>query len=236
MIIAWITIIGVTVGALLPIVNPFSTAPVFVAVTRGMSQERRAQQGKLAAIYMCCVLIGSLLIGVVVLEFFGVSLPALRIAGGLVIARLGFAMLSPEPVDELPKEQQREALSMSDIAFTPIAMPLLSGPGSIAVTISIATEATSVYEYTGVAVGIVIVAFISWLILRFASQVVGYMGATGVMVMTRMMGLLLVGIGVQFVGNGLLELFTSDVAVQRLYDAFRMDPALLPEFVPEGSP
>jgi len=198
-----------------------------------MSQQRRLQQGRLAALYMCGVLIVSLLAGVLILEFFGVSLPALRIAGGLVIARLGFAMLNPEPASELPENQQQEALSMTDIAFTPIAMPLLSGPGSIAVTISIATEAEYLHQYTGVAVGIAICAFISWLVLRFASEVVDYMGATGVTVMTRLMGLLLVGVGVQFVGNGFIELITAEDVVQLIYESYPVDRSTI-EMPPEG--
>ncbi len=152
MLIDWFTVIGVTIGALLPIVNPFSTAPVFVAVTQGMSRQKRYQQARRASVYMCLVLLCTLALGVLVLEFFGISLPALRVAGGLVVARLGFSMLSPEPEAELPEERQEEALSMTDIAFTPIAMPLLSGPGSIAVTVSIATEAESWQQYLGGAV------------------------------------------------------------------------------------
>jgi multiple antibiotic resistance protein len=220
MLVDWFTIVGVTVGALLPIANPFSAAPVFSAVTAGMPRQRRYQQGRQAAIYMACVLLVSLAAGVLILEFFGVSLPALRIAGGLVIARLGFSMLNPDPVSELSEEEEQEAMSMKDIAFTPIAMPLLSGPGSIAVTISIATEAEYFQEYFGVAIGIVIVAAISWLVLRFSSSIVDYMGATGITVMTRLMGLLLVGVGVQFVVNGAVELVTSDEIVQEFYQAF----------------
>jgi len=223
MLIDWFTIIGVTVGALLPIANPFSTAPVFVAVTKGMTTQHRYQQARRAGIYMTAVLLAALLAGVVVLEFFGISLPALRMAGGLVIARLGFSMLNPAPESELPEEQQQEALGMTDVAFTPIAMPLLSGPGSIAVTISIATEAEAIQEYFGVAIGICVVAFISWLVLRFASRIVDYMGSTGVLVMTRIMGLLLVGVGVQFVANGFIELITDDQVARQIFEAYPED-------------
>ena len=105
----WLTLIGVTFGALLPIANPFSTAPVFVAISRRMSHSRRKQQARMAGLYMAMVLLVSLLAGALILEFFGISLPALRIAGGLVIARIGFSMLNPEPEEKLPEKDQKEA-------------------------------------------------------------------------------------------------------------------------------
>ena len=112
----------------------------------------------MAAIYMAVVLLVSLLAGALILELFGISLPALRIAGGLVIARIGFSMLNPEPEEKLPEEDQKEALDKRDVAFTPIAMPMLSGPGSIAVTISMATSVDRPVDYVAVGIGILIVA------------------------------------------------------------------------------
>ncbi|MEE4186601.1 MAG: MarC family NAAT transporter [Gammaproteobacteria bacterium] len=210
MLSSWFALVGLTVGSLLPIANPFSTAPVFVALTRRMRREHRLNQAYKACFYMACVLLATLLVGALVLEFFGISLPALRIAGGLIIARLGFNMLTPGPADdELTAGEQQEAEDRRDIAFTPIAMPLLSGPGSIAVTISAATEVDNALEYVAVAVGIVLVAGVSWLVLRSATRVVGYLGVSGVTVLTRLMGLVLVGIGVQFVATGFVELITD---------------------------
>lgn len=220
MLYDWLTLIGVTFGALLPIANPFSTAPVFVAITRQMSHAHRWQQARLAAIYMAAVLLVSLLAGALILEFFGISLPALRIAGGLVIARIGFSMLNPEPEERLPEEDQKEALDKRDIAFTPIAMPMLSGPGSIAVTISMATSVTRPRDYLAVGVGIVIVAFLSWLVLRSSTRIVDFLGSTGVNVLTRIMGLILVCIGIQFIATGIFELVTDPGVVKAIYEAY----------------
>jgi len=211
----WLTLIGVTFGALLPIANPFSTAPVFVAITRQMGHAHRWQQARMAAIYMAAVLLVSLLAGALILEFFGISLPALRIAGGLVIARIGFSMLNPEPEEKLPEEDQKEALDKRDVAFTPIAMPMLSGPGSIAVTISMATSVERPIDY--VAVGI---AFLSWLILRSSTRIVDFLGSTGVNVLTRLMGLILVCIGIQFIATGVFELVTDPEVVRSIYEAY----------------
>ena len=216
----WLTLIGVTFGALLPIANPFSTAPVFVAITRQMGHAHRWQQARMAAIYMAAVLLVSLLAGALILEFFGISLPALRIAGGLVIARIGFSMLNPEPEEKLPEEDQKEALDKRDVAFTPIAMPMLSGPGSIAVTISMATSVERPIDYVAVGIGILIVAFLSWLILRSSMRIVDFLGSTGVNVLTRLMGLILVCIGIQFIATGVFELVTDPEIVRAIYEAY----------------
>lgn len=221
MIYDWLVLVGATIGALLPIANPFSTAPVFVSLTRQMTPARRAQQARMAGIYMISVLVGALLIGAAVMLFFGISIPALRIAGGLVVARVGFAMLNPEPEEELSDESKREALDKRDIAFTPIAMPLLSGPGSIAVTISIATEVDRPLEYVSVAVGIVVVALISWVILRGSTRVVKVLGVTGMNVITRLMGFILVCIGVQFIATGLVEAITHELVVAAVMQAYQ---------------
>ena len=220
MFVDWLTLSGVTFGALLPIANPLSTAPVFVAISRRMSDARRKQQARMAGIYMAVVLLVSLLAGALILEFFGISLPALRIAGGLVIARIGFSMLNPEADEKLPEKDQKAALDMREIAFTPIAMPMLSGPGSIAVTISMATEVDRPPEYVAVGAGILIVAFFSWLVLRSSTRIIGFLGSTGVNVLTRLMGLILVCIGIQFITTGVFELITDLESVQAIWEAY----------------
>ena len=110
---------------------------------------------------------------------------------------------------------------MSDIAFTPIAMPLLSGPGSIAVTIAIATEVERPREYLAVAVGIVVVAFIAWLVLRSAGGIAQYIGTTGTEALERVMGFLLTCIGVQFVMSGLYEAVLDPAVIGPLLESIR---------------
>lgn len=210
---------GVTIGALLPIANPFSTAPVFAALTHDYERSARLQQAYLAAVYMACVLLVSLIGGALILKFFGISMPALRIAGGLIVARIGFSMLTPEPERPLSKRDQAESAEKDAIAFSPIAMPLLSGPGSIAVTISMATSADSVLDLIPIGIGIIIVALISWVVLRSSVVVVEALGRTGVNALTRLMGLILVCIGVQFVANGTVELLSATSVVETINDA-----------------
>lgn len=221
MVAEWFILIGGTFGALLPIANPFSAAPVFVSVTHGMTNSRRNEQARMAAIYTFCVLVGALLVGSVIMNFFGISIPALRIAGGLVVAKVGFAMLNPNSGENLPDASKKEALDARDIAFTPIAMPLLSGPGSIAVTISMATHVDRTIEYAAVAIGIALLAVASWITLRFSMKVVKFLGVTGMNALTRLMGFILVCIGVQFIAIGFIEAITNENIAEAILNAYR---------------
>jgi multiple antibiotic resistance protein len=188
-----------TFVGLLPIANPFSTAVVFLAITPHLSEERKRSQAKMAAVYMTAILLVFLLAGAYIMSFFGISLPGVRIAGGLIVSRIGFAMLDPhEDEKDLEPEEKDEALTMKDLAFTPLAMPMLSGPGAIAMTLSMATEAGAPGEFLGIGIGIFMVAVVSWLVLRESRRVVRVMGPTGINAMSRIMGFLLVAVGVQF--------------------------------------
>lgn len=202
-------VLGTFVG-LLPIANPFSTAVVFVAITQRFTESQARDQARRACVYMAIVLLVSLFAGALIMEFFGISIPALRIAGGLIVARIGFDMLSPEPDPEVGETQREEILHMTDLAFTPLAMPMLSGPGSIAVTVSMAAGAESPWEYGAIAFGIVLVAGSSWLVLRSAGRIVARLGSTGVAALTRVMGFLLVCVGVQFIGDGGVQILFDE--------------------------
>jgi multiple antibiotic resistance protein len=217
----WITLIGATFAALFPIANPFSTAPVFVAITRNLNTTERLGQARMACVYMFAVLAVTLLAGALILAFFGISLAALRLAGGLIVARIGFGMLNPAPEEELPSDQRRVFVQRTDVAFTPLAMPLLSGPGSIAVTIGMATEVARPLENIAILVGIALVTLACWLVLRSSTRVVDKLGETGVSVLTRIMGLLLVCIGIQFVFRGLQEVVTDPSFMGAVVEAIR---------------
>ncbi len=205
MIVEWInTVLGTVVG-LLPIANPFSTAVVFLAIAGRLPKERQRQQAGMAAVYMASVLLVSLVAGALIMQFFGISIAAVRIAGGLIVARIGFGMLQAETEEGVSEQAKREALRMTDIAFTPLAMPMLSGPGSIAVTLGMAAGAETLGEVVAIGVGIVLVSAVSWGVLRGARRTVDLLGVTGMNALTRIMGFLLVCVGVQFIGIGIAE-------------------------------
>jgi len=221
MIHDWLTLVGATFGALLPITNPFSTAPVFVSLTHRMSKARRRQQARMACIYTFAVLTVSLVAGALILAFFGISIHALRVAGGLIVARVGFGMLNPHPEEEIDDQSISEAMDSRDVAFTPVAMPMLSGPGAIAVTIGMATQVEHVIDHVPIIAGIALVSLTAFLVLRSADRVVDFMGVTGVTALTRIMGLLLVGIGVQFVFIGVFQPLVSDPVIGAILDAIQ---------------
>jgi multiple antibiotic resistance protein len=214
--------IATTLGtfvSLLPIANPFSTAVVFLALTQHLSEARAHQQARMACVYMAAVLLTSLFAGAVIMAFFGISIPALRVAGGLIVARIGFGMLNPEPEDDLGKAEHEDARRMTDLAFTPLAMPMLSGPGSIAVTIGMTAGAESLLDYLAIAGGIVLVAYAAWLVLSHSRAIITKLGPTGVTALVRIMGFLLVCVGVQFIGLGLVEVASTPAVLEAILEA-----------------
>jgi multiple antibiotic resistance protein len=209
LLIEWY-VIGVT--SLIPLVNPFSTVPLLLSLTRGMPIEVRQRQATRAAIYSAILMEGTLLAGSGVLAFFNISLPALRIAGGLVVAFLGFRMLFPPHTRERAESVETQD-DMSDYSFVPLAFPSLCGAGTMALLISYSSTIGSwatdlVVKFAAHGAGllaiITVALFAGWL-LRSASTVARYLGHSGMDAIERIMGLLMVCIGVQFIANGVRE-------------------------------
>lgn len=198
-----------TVAALLPIVNPLSAVGLVVTITADQTEAERAGQIRRACIYMFCILTAFLVAGGLIMSFFGISIPGLRIAGGMIVSYLGFRMLFPEP-QPISRQEQVEAIQKHDVSFTPLAMPSLSGPGSIAVVVGVSSTVQEsdhvVLAYISVAIGIAITALISFVVLKAATRLDRLLGATGMNAVARLMGFLLICIGVQFVINGVLEI------------------------------
>ena len=201
-----------SIGALLPIMNPFATAPLFASLTAGFDSRKRNREALLGCIYAFGILAAFLLAGSAIVDFFGISIPGMRVAGGLIISAIGFRMLFPAlqnlvAVQGQMLDQEQEL----DIAFTPIAMPSLAGPGSISVVLTAATQIKSLRPddwaliYVAVILGMAATLFISWLVLRAASSMVHFLGRSGIDAMTRMFGFLLVCIGMQFLLTGIAD-------------------------------
>ncbi len=191
--------------SLLTITNPLSKIPLFLSLTVDMDRDRCRGQARKACIYAFTILVVSLFAGVFILQGFGISFGALRIAGGLTVAILGYRMLFHT------QEAQLSAHNKSrEIAFFPLALPSISGPGSIAVVIGISTEIAELKNgvqqalaYGGTVLSILLTCLVIWLTLRSAQFVSKLIGAEGMDAMGRLMGFLLVCIGVQFVGSGI---------------------------------
>jgi multiple antibiotic resistance protein len=203
--------VGVALITLIPIINPVSTAVLLLGISAHLSKEERNSQITRACIYMTAILVGFLLMGHFVMIAFGISIPGIRIAGGLVIGFLGFRMLFPDE-GQMTGEGRQEAQQKSDISFSPLAMPSLSGPGAIAAVITMSSAINGrhgidkLFAYTGVVIAIVITAGLSWLVLRGAGSLRRLLGANGVSSLSRIMGFLLICIGAQFAINGVRDL------------------------------
>ncbi|SMC28790.1 multiple antibiotic resistance protein [Andreprevotia lacus DSM 23236] len=202
-----------TLAALLPIANPLFAVTILPGLTAHLSEEERRKQVQRACYYMAGILITFLLAGALIMDFFSISIPGLRIAGGLVVAYIGFTMLFPHEGGSLTDAAQAEAVSRRDISFTPLAMPSLSGPGSIAVVISLSSGVHSQIGglpvwlgYAAVSTGILITAWLSWMTLRASTRLYRFLGENGINAISRIMGFLLICIGVQFLINGASDL------------------------------
>ena len=194
--------------SLFSVVNPLAAMPLFLSLTDRFTERERIQTAKKASMYMFGVLITFLLIGTYILSFFGISLAGIRIAGGLIIMRAAYSMLNPETGGKkLTEEDQAAAMEKEDISFSPMALPLLSGPGSIAVVIGFATQATGPADYMINAASIVLVVILTYGILRLAPISARYIGPAGLNVMTRLMGFIALAISVQFILSGVSRYF-----------------------------
>ena len=182
--------------SLLVITNPLSKLPLFVSLTQGMSEERRRQQANWAGIYAGIIMAVSLVGGNMLLAFFGISYGAMRISGGLVVAAIGYQMLfggsSPNKAPIVRRDKD-------DYAFFPIAMPGIAGPGTIAVVIGFSTEIAELSNYAA----IIFTAMASWAVMRYSDILTRRLGPSGTLVLGKLMGFLLICIGVQFIGSGI---------------------------------
>jgi len=190
--------------------NPFSTAPLFVSLTANFEPRRRQGQAIKACVYAFAVLVVFLLAGAAIVDFFGISIPGIRAAGGLIILAIGFRMLFPAP---RAAGDGAVAAPDQDVAFSPLAMPSLAGPGSIAVVMSAAAHIRSTRPndwmliYAGVIAGMAATLLISYAVLRLAGGMVRFMGPAGIDAMTRIFGFLLICIGMQFLLTGIADFY-----------------------------
>jgi multiple antibiotic resistance protein len=146
--------------------------------------------------------------GEAVLASVGVSIPAFRIAGGIVLLMMALSMLQAQQSrTKQTREEEQEAEAKASVAFVPIAIPLLTGPGAISTAIIYSNEVRGVWPVARILVGMGILALACWLVLRAAGTVTRILGRTGINIMTRLMGLLLAATSVEFIADGIIQMF-----------------------------
>lgn len=195
------------VVSLVIITNPLAKIPLFLSLSRDMSDQLRREQAFKACLYAFIILTVSLFGGVMILKGFGISYGALRVAGGLTVAVLGYRMLFQFAYT--PAAINSEAQSQS-IAFFPLAMPGISGPGAIAVVIGISSEiaelkivVNEIAAYAASVLSIFLTCLLIWCTLHFAQVLSRWVGRDGMDALSRLMGFIMICIGVQFVGSGI---------------------------------
>jgi multiple antibiotic resistance protein len=212
-----IELIGLGLVTLLPLANPLTTVALFMGLSGDMTRAERRRQSLLTGVYVFVIIVVAYYGGHAVMWAFGISMPGLRIGGGLIVCSIGFSMLFPKaPLDETIEVDQKSAelkrRASKDIAFVPLAMPTTAGPGTIAMVVTIAASAgsaTGVEPWMLVVVPItvsILIGVLVWLCLRSADLILRILGRSGIEAISRLMGFLLVCMGVQFVINGALEI------------------------------
>lgn len=189
--------------ALFPIVNPFGAIPIFFSLTGDFLPAERKQTALKTAIYVIIILVVFLFFGRFVLILFGISLPVLRIAGGLIVANTAWSMVTGN--SRMTAAESNEASTKEDISLTPMAMPMLSGPGSIGVVMGLSADAGTV-SYLGIVIGIVALGLVVYLFLRLGGPLVKRLGPGAAGAINRIFGFLLLAIAVQLVCDGIADL------------------------------
>ena len=198
-----------TFAALFPIVNPLEGAPFFLSLTAGLSRGERQGLARKVAVNGFVLLLGSMVLGPSMLEVFGIQLPVVRIAGGLVVAALGWKLLSQEQwSDHAGGHQAEEAHKIG--SFYPLTMPLTVGPGSMSVAITIGSRKEAgirplpllAEHATGALLGVLAIAVSIYLAYRFADNIARLLGETGLEVLVRLSAFILMCIGIEIIWDG----------------------------------
>lgn len=186
-----------TLIALFSLINPLSAIPVFLSLTHGMNSLQLSKTIRRTSLYVAMVCIISFLFGEYLLEFFGITIHALKLAGGIIISRSGFLLLNSKHKKDIKNKIKDETLMKEDISFSPLAMPLLSGPGSISLLINTAILNKAIQEKLIIVLVCLSIGLIIFLIFTTAPRIFKYLGNAGLSSMSKIMGLIVLSIGIQ---------------------------------------
>jgi multiple antibiotic resistance protein len=188
------------------LVDPFAVIPMFLAITADSPQDERRKMARRSAWTCAIVLSVFALAGSLIFKMFGITLPAFKIAGGIILLQIGMDMLQArQSGTKVTPEETQEGTAKEDASIIPLGMPMLAGPGAISTVMVLVGESHTVWQHIVVYATILLTAYISYLILAGAGRVRRYLGETGIRILMRLMGLLLVALAVQFVVNGLTD-------------------------------
>jgi multiple antibiotic resistance protein len=188
------------------LVDPFGVIPLFLAVTADSTSSERRAVARRSAMTCAIVLCSFALAGSLIFKMFGITLPAFKIAGGIILMGIGLDMLqAKQSGTKATAEEQQEGAEKQDASIIPLGIPMLAGPGAISTVMVLVGESHSVWQQAIIYATILLTSFLSFMILAGADGVRKYLGETGIRILMRLMGLLLVSLAVQFVVNGLTD-------------------------------
>jgi multiple antibiotic resistance protein len=189
--------------SLLAIINPLSAAPMYLALTDGYTAEHRSRTIRSAVTTAFCVLVTFALLGGTIFQIFGITIHAFRIAGGIIFFGIGMDMLQAKRSRvKTTEEEEREGMVKEEVGVTPLGIPMITGPGAITTVMVLMTEARTAFHILAIFIAILIVLVVTAGVLTAAPRVMRFFGQTGLNVMTRIMGLLVTVIAVQFIVDG----------------------------------
>jgi multiple antibiotic resistance protein len=194
--------------ALLVVVDPIGAVPLFITVTGGNTPSDRVVTARTAAIAVAIVLVQSIFLGEAILKLFGVGIPAFRVGGGILIMLMAISMLNAKPGGtRQTTEEIEEAENRHSVGVVPLAIPMLAGPGAISTTIIYAQKAHTLLDYCALTVTVLLVAACVAVALYSAGPIARRMGHIGINITTRIMGLMVAAVAVEFIAGGLTQLF-----------------------------
>lgn len=198
-------------AALFSVLNPLGTIPIFVGLTSDYTQKERAVVSLKTSINVFIILIISFFVGQYVLTFFGITITALRIAGGLIITSSGFGLLNGQFSKNkgINKKVRKEVEERHHIALTPLAMPMLAGPGSISLLIAYYQDHHSTVEIIASSLAILAVAITIYFILRGGHYLAKILGSSGIVAISRVIGFLTIAIGIQYIISAIISIINE---------------------------
>jgi multiple antibiotic resistance protein len=190
-------------GSLFVIIDPIATVPAFIAMTPRDTPEQRIRMARLAAIVMAVVLLVFAVAGKIIFKFLGITMPAFQIAASIVLLMVALDMLRAQRSRVVETSEETSAgAEKADIAITPLAVPMLAGPGAISTAILMHARATDLPQHIALYASIVAISFISYVIFRISASGAKWLNPIAMKVTTRIMGLLLAAVAIQFMING----------------------------------
>ena len=197
-----------TFSSLFTLLNPIGIVPIILSLTESSNLQEYNKIIRKSTLFACLILLVFALMGKLIFSFYGITVYAFKIAGGILFLRIGINMVevTMSRTKSTPKESE-EAANNEDIALTPIGIPLIAGPGAITSVMILSAQATTFTHKLIFYLNIVLTLFITFILLKIAKKLTKILGTTGLRVIERIMGMILMVVAIQFIIDGLNEIF-----------------------------